>query len=205
MTMSGRIYVISGPSGAGKSSIIQHLVEDVPGLGYSVSHTSRMPRGSEVDGVDYHFVDKATFKEMVDRGEFVEWAEVYEDCYGTSFSSLDGQRALGLEVIMDLDVQGAKNVRRHFKEAVLIYILPPSLEVLERRLKERATDDEKAIGLRIEKALKEIKNCSWYDYIIFNEDLPQSVEGVKSIIISERCRTPNQLYKADALFKVTNP
>ncbi|MBU2498308.1 MAG: guanylate kinase [Proteobacteria bacterium] len=203
--MSGRIYVISGPSGAGKSSLVQHLMQGVTGLGYSVSHTSRRPRGSEVDGVNYHFVDKATFKNMIEKGGFVEWAEVYQDYYGTSFSSLEGQRARGLDVIMDVDVQGAENVRRHFKESILIYILPPSLEALERRLKERATDDESAIGVRIEKALKEIKNCTWYDYIIFNEDLLKATEEVESVIISERCRTSHQLSKADRLFKVTSP
>ena len=204
MTMSGRIYVISGPSGAGKSSLIRHLRKGVTGLGYSVSHTSRKPRDHEVDGVDYHFVDKPGFRRMIEKGDFVEWAEVYQDLYGTAFSSLEGQRALGLDVVMDVDVQGAGNIRRHVKDAILIYVLPPSLEVLERRLRERGTDDEKAIGIRIEKALKEIKNCLSYDYLIFNEDLRKAEEEVKSIIISERCRTSFRVSKVERLFNVTD-
>ncbi|MFH1124334.1 MAG: guanylate kinase, partial [Pseudomonadota bacterium] len=142
---------------------------------------------------------------MIEKGDFVEWAEVYQDLYGTAFSSLEGQRALGLDVVMDVDVQGARNIRRHVKDAILIYVLPPSLEVLERRLRERDTDDEKAIGIRIEKAHKEIKNCLWYDYLIFNEDLQKAEEEVKCIILSERCRTSLQTSKVERLFKVIGP
>ena len=199
MTTPGRIYVISGPSGAGKSSLIQ----EVKDLGYSVSHTSRRPRGSEKDGIHYHFVDQETFREMIERGEFVEWAEVYRDLYGTAFSSLEGRRAGGLDVIMDVDVQGARNMRRAVKDAVLIYILPPSIEVLERRLRERATDEEEAIEMRIERSLREIKNCLWYDYLVFNEDLRIAVEEVKAIVLSERCRTSRQAPKAEKIFNLS--
>jgi len=177
----------------GKSTIIQQVRKCVTNLGYSISHTSRHPRSNEINGVDYHFVSREIFTKMIDDGAFVEWAQVYQDLYGTSFASLDNQLKKGLDVVMDIDSQGAKNIREYFKDSILIYILPPSLEVLERRLRDRALDDEKVIKNRLEKAHKELKTCIWYDYIVVNEDIHQSVEEVESIIISERCRKEKRL------------
>jgi guanylate kinase len=139
---------------------------------------------------------------MIDHGDFVEWAEVYQDFYGTSAASLKGQITLGLDVIMDIDVQGARNIKDHFKDAILIYVLPPSLEILEKRLRERGTDDEKAIRTRLKKAGKEIKNCVSYDYLVFNDQLDQAVEEMKSILIAERCRKSVRLSKAQTLFNL---
>jgi guanylate kinase len=201
--MPGEIYVISGPSGAGKSALITGLREMLPDLGYSVSHTTRKPRGEEVNGIHYHFVDRDTFQGMIDKGEFVEWAEVYKDFYGTSFSSLQGQTGKDVDMVLDVDVQGARNLRKHFKDSVLIYVLPPSMGVLERRLRERGTDDEAVIRQRIKKAAEEIKNCAWYDYLIFNGNLEKAVEEAKSIVVSERCRKSRQLPKAESLFNIT--
>ena len=198
--MSGRPYVITGPSGAGKSTIIQGIRKRVTNLGYSVSHTSRNPRRTEVNGVDYHFVSRETFTKMIDDGAFVEWAEVYHDLYGTSFASLEKPLKKGFDVLMDLDSQGAKNIREHFKDSILIYILPPSLGVLEKRLRDRALDDEEVIENRLEKARKELKTCLWYDYIVINEDIDQSVKEVESIIISERCRKENRLPMVKEIF-----
>jgi guanylate kinase len=203
--MPGGIYVISGPSGVGKSALIRRLREMLPDLGYSVSHTTRKPRGEEADGVHYHFVDEKTFKRMIDEEAFVEWAEVYKDLYGTSFSSLRSQAAQGVDVVLDVEVQGARNLREHFEESVLIYVLPPSMGVLERRLRERGTDDEEAIRKRIEKATEEIRNCVWYDYLIFNADLEEAVEEAKSVVVSQRCRRSRQLPKAQGLFDITRP
>ena len=202
MSAAGRIFVVSGPSGSGKSTLIRELRQKVPGLGYSISHTSRPPRGQEKNGVEYHFVSKESFQKMVENEEFVEWAEVYQDLYGTSVSSLRSQITMGLDVIMDIDVQGARNIKDHFKDAILIYVLPPSLEILEKRLRERGTDDEKAIRTRLEKAGKEIKNCVSYDYLLFNDQLDQAVEELKSILIAERCRKSVRLTKARALFNL---
>jgi guanylate kinase len=202
MSAAGRIFVVSGPSGSGKSTLIREVRHKVSDLGYSISHTSRPPRGQEKNGVEYHFVGKEYFQKMIDNGDFVEWAEVYQDFYGTSVSSLKSQVTLGLDVIMDIDVQGARNIKDHFKEAILIYVLPPSPEILEKRLRERGTDDEKAIRTRLKKAAKEIKNCVSYDYLLFNNDLNQAVEELKSIIIAERCRRPVQLPKAQTLFNL---
>jgi len=202
MSAAGRIFVVSGPSGSGKSTLIREVRQKVPGLGYSISHTSRPPRGQEKNGVEYHFVSKEDFQKMIDNGEFVEWAEVYQDLYGTSVSSLRSQITMGLDVIMDIDVQGAKNIKDHFKDAILIYVLPPSLEILEKRLRERGTDDEKAIRTRLKKAGKEIKNCVSYDYLLFNDQLDQAVEELKAILIAERCRKSVRLPKARTLFNL---
>jgi guanylate kinase len=200
--MPGQIYVVSGPSGVGKSSIIQAVRQSIDGLGYSVSHTSRKPRGREVNGVDYHFVDREAFRRMIDQGGFVEWAKVYNDYYGTSLLSLQSQILKGLDVIMDVDIQGAKNIKKAFEESVLIFILPPSLETLRKRLGHRGTDDERVIRKRIEKASKEIQSCVWYDYLVFNDRLEEAVEETKSIIIAERCRRSQRIGKAEELFNV---
>jgi guanylate kinase len=202
MSAVGRIFVVSGPSGSGKSTLIREVRQKVPDLGYSISHTSRPPRGQEKNGVEYHFLSKEDFRKMVDKGEFVEWAEIYKDLYGTSVSSLRSQITIGLDVIMDIDVQGGRNIRDHFKDAILIYVLPPSLEILEKRLRERGTDDEKAIRTRLNKAAREIKNCVSYDYLLFNDKLGQAVEELKSILIAERCRKSVRLAKAQTLFNL---
>jgi len=190
--MPDQLFVISGPSGAGKSSIVNALLGRIEGLVYSISHTSRKPRGREKNGIEYHFVDTGTFNRMIEAGAFVEWAKVYDDFYGTSFSSLEGQTGSGLDVLLDVDSQGAKNIRKHFEDSVLIYLLPPSMEILERRLKGRGTDDEGVIKARMERALNDIDNCLWYDYIIINDDLEKAITEARSIIISERCRTARQ-------------
>ena len=200
MSVAGSIFVITGPSGVGKSTIIKEVRVRVPMLGYSVSHTSRKPRGSEVDGVDYHFVDRDTFAGMIARGEFVEWAEVYSDYYGTSVSGIEGPTSQGLDIIMDVDAQGARNIKSHFEKSVLLYILPPSMEELEKRLKARRTEDEEAVQRRLGKAFKEMKNCLWYDYLIFNDELIRAVEEVRSVILAERCRRFRQLPKAREAF-----
>jgi guanylate kinase len=191
--MSGYLYVMSGPSGVGKSAIIELVRKRLPDLGYSISHTSRRPRDNEVDGVHYHFVSMAAFRKMIEKGGFVEWAEVYNDFYGTSFASLRSQTDRGVDVLMDLDSQGAKNIKNHFKDVILIYILPPSIKVLEKRLRERGTEDEKVINKRIQRALKELKECVWYHYLVINEDLHRAVKEVESIIVSNRCHVSQML------------
>jgi guanylate kinase len=205
MSVPGSIFVVSGPSGAGKSTIIRHVRETVSALAYSISHTSRNPRGAEVNGVDYHFVSRKTFARMIEKGEFVEWAEVYTDHYGTAVSSLEGPTSQGLDVIMDVDVRGAANIKTCFKESLLVYVLPPSLEELARRLKSRGTDSDEAVRARLERAAGEIRNCLWYDYLIFNEELMHAVEEMKSLIIAERCRRSRQLAKARAIFDLYAP
>lgn len=190
--MGGQLFVISAPSGAGKSTILNAVRAQLGGLAYSVSHTTRDPRGEEADGLDYYFVPPSDFRNMVERGEFVEWAEVYGHLYGTSLAELNRLLRRENDVTLDVDSQGARNIRRHFSNSVLIYILPPSLEELESRLRERGTDDESVIRSRMREAVREIQNCLWYDYVVFNDKLGTSVEEVQSIIVSERCRTPRR-------------
>ena len=191
--MPGQLYVISGPSGVGKSTIIRRLREKITDLGYSISHTSRRPRRNEIDGVDYYFVTAEVFREMIDEGAFVEWAEVYQDLYGTSSSGLVAQIEAGRDVMLDLDHQGAQRIKEQFNEGILIYLLPPSVESLETRLRGRATDDEEVIKRRIEKAFADLRNCVDYDYLIINDDPNQAVCEVAAIITSERRRRTRML------------
>jgi guanylate kinase len=200
--MPGKLFVISGPSGAGKSTIVRALRERVEGLGYSISHTSRKRRSTEKDGMDYHFVDNKTFEEMIEEGAFVEWAKVYDDYYGTSFASLNSQTDLGIDVALDLDAQGAKNIKSCFEDSVSVYVLPPSLEILEKRLRNRATDRESVIEARMKKAVGEIKKAGQYDYIIINDDLKNAVREMESLVRSERCRTARQAPRLRKLFGI---
>ena len=201
--MAGQLFVFSAPSGAGKSTIINALKKEIDDLGYSISHTTRKPRGAEEDGIDYHFENKQKFNKMIKEGAFVEWARIYNDYYGTSFSSLKSQTSLGLDILMDLDSQGAINIKKHFKNSVLIYLLPPSLAVLKKRLKERGTDDQSIIKMRMEKASDEIKNCKRYDYVIINDDLKRATERAKAIVMAERCRINRQAAKIRRDFNVS--
>jgi guanylate kinase len=167
--MPGQLFVISSPSGGGKSTIVAALMERVEMLGYSISHTSRRPRGEEKDGIDYYFIERKKFTNMIDDGLFLEWAEVYGDLYGTSLSSVEEKTSRGLDIILDVDSQGAKNIKTRFKDSVLIYLLPPSMQTLEKRLRDRGTDDSGTVRKRLEKAENEIGNCLWYDHIIIND------------------------------------
>lgn len=200
--MSGQLFVISAPSGTGKSTVAMAVRQRVPGLGYSISHTTRKPRGNERNGIDYHFVDDETFTKMIDEGAFVEWAKVYDNFYGTSSSDLQDLTASGLDVLMDVDIQGGRNIKKRFPDSVLIFLLPPSLEELERRLRKRGTDDEPVIESRMEIAADDIKNCVWYDYIIVNDKLETAIDETQSIIVSERCLTERQLPGIRKLFDI---
>ena len=191
--MAGQLFVISGPSGAGKSTIIRKLRDRLPRLGYAVSHTTRTPRRDEIAGMAYHFVDKATFQGMIRENRFVEWAVVYGDLYGTSFTSLNKQLDKDLDVLLDVDSVGAMNIRKRFNESVLVYICPPSLTVLEQRLRSRATEDEQAFRDRFDKARKELNHCASYDFLVLNDDLAEAVEELASIVLAHRYMTSRRL------------
>ena len=191
--MAGQLFVISGPSGAGKSTIIRRLRDRLSRVGYSVSHTTRSPRRDEIAGIAYHFVDRMTFEEMIRENQLVEWAEVYGDFYGTSFASLNSQLDKDLDVFLDVDIQGAMNIRKHFKKSVLVYICPPSLMVLEERLRSRATEDEQAFRDRFDMARKELSHCASYDYLVLNDDLAKAVEELAAIVVAQRCLTKRRL------------
>ncbi len=180
--------MFSGPSGSGKSTVIRGLRERIKELGYSISHTTRAPRENEVNGVDYHFVDRDTFNRMIEENAFLEWAVVYGDLYGTSVTGLVEQLDLGIDVVLDVDHQGSRNIKALFKECAMIYILPPSLEVLQMRLRDRATDGDDVIAERLKKARDEIGNCGFYDYLIINDELKKAVKEAEAVILSGRCR-----------------
>jgi guanylate kinase len=188
--MTGQLFVFSAPSGAGKSTIIQALMGRLASVLYSVSHTTRPPRGDEKEGVDYHFVDDAAFEDMISRGELVEWASVYGSYYGTSAAKLRSLTGEGFDVLLDVDTVGACNIRRMFGGSVLIFIVPPSLDELERRLVRRGTDSQEVIRGRMAKALRMISQCVHYDYVIVNDDLTAATNRAEAIIDACRCRTP---------------
>lgn len=195
--MRGKIFVISGPSGAGKSTLIKAVRDRVDNIGYSISHTTRNPRAGEQNGVDYFFVNRSAFEEMIDNNAFVEWARVYDDYYGTSYGTLEEKLNAGQDIILDIDIQGAKNIKEKIADSMLIFILPPSREVLEKRLRARATDKADAIEKRIGEATNELSNCRWYDYLIINDDLEKAAKELESIFLADRCSNSRILQEVE--------
>ena len=188
----GRLYVISGPSGTGKGSICRELLKDEMNE-FSVSMTTRAPREGEVDGREYYFVSKEEFLENVDRGNFLEHATVFDNYYGTPKDMVMKRLERGRNVILDIDVQGGLHVREAMPEAVLIFILPPSLAELRQRLEGRKTEAPEIVEKRLSRALNEIKFLGEYDYYIVNDDLEEAVAEAKSIIAAESCRVPDKI------------
>jgi len=201
--MSGIAYIISAPSGSGKSTLTNKLLKAVPRLQFSVSYTTRPPRGTEKDGLEYHFVSREVFERMAADGEFLEFARVFGDYYGTAKRFLREAEAAGNDLVLDIDVQGAAQVKLQLPEAVSIFILPPSREELQKRLRwrseeekqvesaERRRSDEERdhiIRKRLQTAAKEIENYSTYDYILVNDQLEQSIDRLKAIVIAERLK-----------------
>ena len=182
------LVVVSGPSGAGKSTILARVLEEMGNLRFSVSHTTRQAREGETEGVQYNFVDRAVFEDMRDRGLFLEWAEVHGELYGTSRAEYDRAATDGVDLLLDLDVQGAAQVRKGFKDAVSVFILPPSYTDLERRLRGRGAENEGNFRRRLQAAGEELTLYKQYDYAIINDDLDRSVEALKAIIRAARCR-----------------
>ncbi len=184
----GTLIVVSAPSGAGKTTLCTEVRAMVPGLAYSVSVTTRAPRPGEVDGKDFHFVSEATFKAMRDRNEFAEWAVVHGNLYGTRSEPLEQALVSGLDVLLDIDTQGARQLRSRYPEAVSVFIVAPSLALLEQRLKERKSDAPQEIARRMARARQEIAAWREYDYLIINRDLKEAVDQLAHIIQAERCR-----------------
>lgn len=188
MVRRGIPFVVSAPSGTGKTTVCRALVESDPKLRFSVSHTTREPRPGEREGFDYHFVDRARFAELVRAGAFIEHAEYAGNLYGTSHAALDGPLALGFDVLLEIEVQGARQVRERRRDARLVFLLPPSLEALEQRLKGRGSDLPEALRARLERARLELAEQDCFDYTVVNDDLPRCVAALRRIIDGERHR-----------------
>jgi guanylate kinase len=188
MNREGVLYVISAPSGAGKTTLCKEIIDIFPNLRHSVSYTTRPPRNGEVHGRDYFFVGQEEFSRMVAASEFAEWAEVHGNLYGTSLATLEECRSQGIDLILDIDCQGARQLKGRFEGGVYIFVLPPSIGELRRRLDNRSSDTEEVIERRINNAAGEIKEARWYDYIIVNDKFGEAVEQLKSVLIAEQCR-----------------
>ncbi len=188
----GMLIVVSSPSGGGKGTLIRRVLKTVPQLGYSVSYTTREPREGEINGRDYFFVSLDEFKAMVAAGAFLEWAPVHSHFYGTSCSQVEKELDEGRDIILEIDVQGASNVRRVAPSSVTIFILPPSFEVLKERLMRRGTEDEEDLRLRLHNARAEVERYSEFSYVIINDDAERASLQLASIIYAERARRERQ-------------
>jgi guanylate kinase len=197
------LLILSSPSGAGKTTLTRMLQERFPELRFSVSHTTRKPRTGEVDGRDYHFVDRGRFCELVAEGAFVEWAEVHGNLYGTSVAEIERARSTpGCRgMIFDIDFQGARQIRAKVHDAVGVFILPPSMQELERRLRGRASDAEEVIQRRFQAAKREIDHYALFDYVIVNDDLTTAFEHLGSIVLAERSKRARKAHLAEALLR----
>lgn len=180
------IYVVSGPSGCGKSTLIKSLLSELADLKFSVSHTTRVKRPDEVEGRDYYFVSREKFEEMKRAGAFLEWAVVHNEYYGTSWDEIRNKGKTG-DLILDIDVQGARQVSKKLQRATFIFVVPPSYPELERRLRQRKTESPEAIALRLKNARREIMESDFFDYLVINGELSQAKEELKAIVLSHRC------------------
>lgn len=199
MAQNGNLFIVSGPSGAGKSVLVTSVLRSLPALKFSVSYTTRAPRGTERDGVEYYFVDKARFDGLIRKGELLESAQVYGKFYGTSRKVVDEALQAGDDLVLDVDVQGARSIRAKRPEAISVFIMPPSYEVLRERLEQRKLDKDYVIEQRLRIACEEISHYKDYDYLIVNEELGRSIEELKAIIIASRCVSRARAENAQAI------
>ncbi len=190
--MKGNLFIISSPSGGGKGTLIKELLKTVSGISYSVSYTTREMRDGEENGKDYFFVSKEEFKNLIDEDRFLEYAVVHGNFYGTSKSQIEKELADGKDIILEIDVQGAEIVRKKLSDSVGIFILPPSFEVLKKRLKERSTESEEALKIRLNNAKEEVKEYKCFDYVVVNDEVEMASSKLKMIFLSERLKTDRQ-------------
>lgn len=203
MKSQGLLFIISAPSGAGKTTLCKEVVDILPNLRHSVSYTTRLPRPGEVHGREYFFITPVEFEKMISAGEFAEWAEVHGNLYGTAIQTLEKFRADGIDVILDIDCQGARQLKERYREGVFIFILPPSFHELRRRLDLRNSESADVKERRLKNAAEEIKESAWYDYIVVNDVYSKAVEELKSVLIAEHCRRSRLFGQLEDIMKGT--
>jgi len=195
MVAKANLFVVSAPSGAGKTSLLKQLIEELGAVQTAISHTTRLKREAELDGVDYHFVDTVQFQSLVNEAAFYEFATVFGNFYGTSKASIAEQIERGIDVILEIDWQGARQIKEHLPKSRSIFILPPSKDALETRLKGRGQDDDSVIKRRMSEAIAEMSHYEEYDYLVINDDFSAAVSELKAIIQAERQKLPLQQQK----------
>jgi guanylate kinase len=195
----GLLFVVSAPSGAGKTTLVERLVEQAPNLKMSRSYTSRVARQGETHGVDYNFVTRERFEAMVAAGEFLEWADLFGNLYGTSAADTERVLESGSDVVLVIDVQGARQVRRRGVETTAIFVMPPSFDVLEQRLRGRSKDSEEAIQRRLRVARQEVAAFAEYDFLVVNDELGAAVDRLRSIVLAERARLKRMRAAAESI------
>ena len=195
----GQLIVLSGPSGVGKSTVIAELLSQRDNIYFSVSYTTRQPRVGEQNGVNYNFVAREEFERMIRDNEFLEYAQYVDNYYGTSLKIIEEKLQAGVDVLLDIEVQGAAKVRERCPDALFIFIIPPSFEELSRRLHRRATDQEEVIQGRLQKAREECKQIPHYDYVVVNDKVSEAAWEIISILTAESCRTKNRVQLLDAI------
>ena len=189
MERRGILFVVSAPSGAGKTTLCKELVRRVPSLKHSISYTTRSPRPGELHGREYFFVEARYFQDLIEKNEFAEWAQVYGHRYGTPRTPLLDLMDNGTDVLLEIDVQGARQIKKMFDDAVYIYILPPSIEALRQRLQQRGGDSTEEIQRRLQKVREEMWSYREYDYIVKNDDMTHAIKGLEAIVLAERIKT----------------
>ena len=202
MKREGLILILSAPSGAGKTSLCRELFKNFPDMKESVSYTTRTPRMGEVEGEAYHFVSHAEFDRMVREDAFAEWALVHGNMYGTALRTLEEARKSGIDLVLDIDCQGALRLKEQFDGGVYVFIMPPSMDELRRRLEHRSTDVQEVIERRISRAAEEIKEARWYDYIIINDDFEVACQELASIVTAHRRKTFRMMEQVGKLFDI---
>ena len=202
--MQGLLFIVTAPSGAGKSSLVNAVLADDPALALSISYTTRAPRPGETNGREYHFVDRAAFQRMLDAGEFLESAEVHGNFYATSQKQIANERAAGRDVVLEIDWQGAEQVRRIFPEAIGVFILPPSSAELERRLRARGKDSDAVIRRRLAAAETEMSHAGEFDYVIINNEFEDARRDLAAVVRASRLTLPRQSARHPELFRLHN-
>lgn len=197
--MKGQLYVISAPSGAGKTSLVTALVAKLEDVVISISHTTRPPRVGETDGKHYHFVDKEKFQQLIHANDFLEYAEVFDNFYGTSASEVNTLLAEGKDIILEIDWQGAEQIRQRYNNVISIFILPPSCDELEVRLKNRCQDSDEVIQRRLSDAMSDMSNCHAFDYIVINDNFDTALQHLQGIFQSHRLTTHRVIARNDPL------